>query len=305
MKQINDYKGKRVLVLGFGISGLNAAYLLQKLGATVVANDQQVPKDPRVVADLEGAGITAVTGSNPLSLAEEGFDLVVKNPGIPYDTPLVAAFVKKGTPIITELELGYQVFAGHLISVTGSNGKTTTTTLIEQMVATGNPHRVEYAGNIGVSFSKVAEELGPDDTIVTEASSFQLLGAPTYRPHIAVITNIFANHLDYHKTRQNYIDAKLGITRNQTKDDYLVINWDKEEWQKLAKRTNATVVPFSRLAKSQEGAYQKDGDLYWRQERIMAAKDVVLIGPQNVENALAAIAAAKLAGVANEAIVRV
>ena len=95
MKQINDYKGKRVLVLGFGISGLNAAYLLQKLGATVVANDQQVPKDPRVVADLEGAGITAVTGSNPLSLAEEGFDLVVKNPGIPYDTPLVAAFVKK------------------------------------------------------------------------------------------------------------------------------------------------------------------------------------------------------------------
>lgn len=305
MKQINDYKGKRVLVLGFGISGLNAAYLLQKLGATVVANDQQVPKDPRVVADLEGAGITAVTGSNPLSLAEEGFDLVVKNPGIPYDTPLVAAFVKKGTPIITELELGYQVFAGHLISVTGSNGKTTTTTLIEQMVAMGNQHRVEYAGNIGVSFSKVAEELGPDDTIVTEASSFQLLGAPTYRPHIAVITNIFANHLDYHKTRQNYIDAKLGITRNQTKDDYLVINWDKEEWQKLAKRTNATVVPFSRLAKSQEGAYQKGGDLYWRQERIMAAKDVVLIGPQNVENALAAIAAAKLSGVANEAIVRV
>ena len=199
----------------------------------------------------------------------------------------------------------YQVFAGHLISVTGSNGKTTTTTLIEQMVAMGNPHRVEYAGNIGVSFSKVAEELGPDDTIVTEASSFQLLGAPTYRPHIAVITNIFANHLDYHKTRQNYIDAKLGITRNQTKDDYLVINWDKEEWQKLAKRTNATVVPFSRLAKSQEGAYQKGGDLYWRQERIMAAKDVVLIGPQNVENALAAIAAAKLSGVANEAIVRV
>lgn len=120
-----------------------------------------------------------------------------------------------------------------------------------------------------------------------------------------MITNIFANHLDYHKTRQNYIDAKLGITRNQTKDDYLVINWDKEEWQKLAKRTNATVVPFSRLAKSQEGAYQKGGDLYWRQERIMAAKDVVLIGPQNVENALAAIAAAKLSGVANEAIVRV
>lgn len=305
MKQIKDYQGKKVLVLGFGISGINAAKLLVKLGATVVANDKQVPEDPSVVEGLKAARIKTITGENPLSLSEEGFDLVVKNPGIPYDTPLVAAFVKRGTPIITELELGAKIFEGCLISVTGSNGKTTTTTLLEQMVAQDNPNRVAYAGNIGVSFSKVAQELGKDDTIVTEASSFQLLGAPTYHPHIAVITNIFANHMDYHKTRQNYIDAKLGITRNQTKDDYLVINWDNEEWQEVSKRTNATVVPFSRLDKSEEGAYQREGDLYWKNERIMAAKDVTMIGPQNIENALAAIAAAKVAGVKNEAIVRV
>lgn len=305
MKQIKDYQGKKVLVLGFGISGINAAKLLVKLGATVVANDKQVPEDPSVVEGLKAAGIKTITGENPLSLSEEGFDLVVKNPGIPYDTPLVAAFVKRGTPIITELELGAKIFEGRLISVTGSNGKTTTTTLLEQMIAQDNPNRVAYAGNIGVSFSKVAQELGKDDTIVTEASSFQLLGAPTYHPHIAVITNIFANHMDYHKTRQNYIDAKLGITRNQTKDDYLVINWDNEEWQEVSKRTNATVVPFSRLDKSEEGAYQREGDLYWKNERIMAAKDVTMIGPQNIENALAAIAAAKVAGVKNEAIVRV
>lgn len=305
MKQIKDYQGKKVLVLGFGISGINAAKLLVKLGATVVANDKQVPEDPSVVEGLKAAGIKTITGENPLSLSEEGFDLMVKNPGIPYDTPLVAAFVKRGTPIITELELGAKIFEGRLISVTGSNGKTTTTTLLEQMIAQDNPNRVAYAGNIGVSFSKVAQELGKDDTIVTEASSFQLLGAPTYHPHIAVITNIFANHMDYHKTRQNYIDAKLGITRNQTKDDYLVINWDNEEWQELSKRTNATVVPFSRLDKSEEGAYQREGDLYWKNERIMAAKDVTMIGPQNIENALAAIAAAKVAGVKNEAIVRV
>ena len=305
MKQIKDYQGKKVLVLGFGISGINAAKLLVKLGATVVANDKQVPEDPSVVEGLKAAKIKTITGENPLSLSEEGFDLVVKNPGIPYDTPLVAAFVKRGTPIITELELGAKIFEGRLISVTGSNGKTTTTTLLEQMVAQDNPNRVAYAGNIGVSFSKVAQELGKDDTIVTEASSFQLLGAPTYHPHIAVITNIFANHMDYHKTCQNYIDAKLGITRNQTKDDYLVINWDNEEWQEVSKRTNATVVPFSRLDKSEEGAYQREGDLYWKNERIMAAKDVTMIGPQNIENALAAIAAAKVAGVKNEAIVRV
>ncbi|WP_267202087.1 UDP-N-acetylmuramoyl-L-alanine--D-glutamate ligase [Limosilactobacillus kribbianus] len=305
MKQIDTYQGKKALVIGFGISGLNAAHLLVKLGAQVTANDMKTPKDPAVVQDLENDGIKVITGSNPLSLADAGFDVVVKNPGIPYDNPLVAKFVAQKTPIITEAELGAEIFAGHLVSVTGSNGKTTTTTLTQLMLAKGTTHRVKYAGNIGVSFSKVAEDLGPDDTLVTELSSFQLLGCPTIHPHIAIITNIFSNHLDYHKTRENYINAKLNITRNQTPDDYLIMNWDKEEWQEIAQRSRATVVPFSRLGKSHDGAYVEDGMIYWRGEEIMAAKDIRLIGPQNVENALAAIAAAKLSGVNNDAIVSV
>ena len=116
--------------MGFGISGINAAHLLVKLGAKVTANDAK--DNPKVKADLQRDGITVITGSNPLSLADDGFDLVVKNPGIPYDQPLVAKFVQQGTPIITEAELGSEIFAGHLISVTGSNGKTTTTTLIQK-----------------------------------------------------------------------------------------------------------------------------------------------------------------------------
>lgn len=305
MKNISKYQGKKVLVIGFGISGINAAKLLVKLGATVVANDQKVPTDPSIEADLQAAGIETLTGSNPLSLADAGFDYVVKNPGIPYDVPLVAKFVAQGTPIITEAELAAEIFAGNLVAVTGSNGKTTTTTLIQKMLAAGLPHRVEYAGNIGVSFSKVAQELTASDTIVTELSSFQLLGAPTLKPHVAVITNIFANHLDYHKTRQNYVNAKLNITRHQTKEDYLVINWDREEWQQLARRTDATVVPFSREMKSKAGAYVENGNFCWRGEVIMPVAKLRLIGPQNVENALAAIAAAKLSGVANEAIIEV
>lgn len=305
MNQVTKYQNKKVLVMGFGISGINAARLLVKLGAQVVANDQKTPKDPAVVDDLEKDGIKVITGSNPVSLADDGFDYMVKNPGIPYDVPLVAAFVKKGIPIITEAELGYEIFPGHLISVTGSNGKTTTTTLIQRMCAEGLDHESKYAGNIGVSFSKVAQTMSKDDTLVTELSSFQLLGAPEIHPHIAVITNIFANHLDYHKTRENYINAKLNITRNQTKDDYLIMNWDRDEWQQIAQRTNATVVTFSRLDRSEKGAYEKDGDIYWQVEKIMAASDIRLIGPQNVENALAAIAAAKLSGVDNEAIVKV
>lgn len=305
MKKITTYQGKKVLVMGFGISGINAAHLLVKLGANVTANDQATPKDETIVNDLKNDGIEVITGSNPLSLADQGFDVVVKNPGIPYDNPLVAKFVAQQTPIITEAELGWEIFDGHLVSVTGSNGKTTTTTLTQLMIAENAKHQVKYAGNIGVSFSKVAEELGPDDTLVTELSSFQLLGAPTIHPHIAIITNIFSNHLDYHKTRENYINAKLNITRNQTKDDFLIMNWDREEWQEIARRSQATIVPFSRLNKSHEGSYVEDGDIYWRGEKIMKAADIRLIGPQNVENALAAIAAAKLSGVSNEAIIKV
>ncbi|MBB1062361.1 UDP-N-acetylmuramoyl-L-alanine--D-glutamate ligase [Limosilactobacillus fastidiosus] len=305
MKKVTNYNNKKVLVMGFGISGLNAAYLLRKLGAEVVANDQATPKDPSIIEKLENDGIKVLTGSNPLSLAEDNFDVVVKNPGIPYDNPLVAKFVEKKTPIITEAELGWQIFEGHLVSVTGSNGKTTTTTLTQLMIAKNNSHRVKYAGNIGVSFSKVAAELGPDDTLVTELSSFQLLGTPTIHPHIAIITNIFSNHLDYHKTRENYINAKLNITRNQTSDDYLIVNWDRDEWQKIAQRSRATIVPFSRQNKSHKGSYEENGKIYWRGEYIMDAKDIRLIGPQNVENALAAIAAAKLSGVANQEIIDV
>lgn len=305
MNNVRKYDGKNVLVMGFGLSGINAAHLLVKLGANVVANDKKTPDDPSIVKDLENDGIKVITGDNPLSLADENFDYVVKNPGIPYDIPLVAAFVKKGTPIITEAKLGYEIFPGHLVSVTGSNGKTTTTTLIQKMLDEGLPNTTKYAGNIGVSFTKTAEKLGADDHLVTELSSFQLLGTPELHPHIAVITNIFSNHLDYHKTRENYINAKLNITRNQTKDDYLIMNWDRDEWQNIARRSPATVVPFSRLDKSEEGAYVKNGVIYWRGEKVMDTKDIRLIGPQNVENALAAIAAAKLSGVDNEAIVEV
>lgn len=303
LQQVDKYQGKKVLVVGFGISGINVTQLLVKLGAQVTANDQK--DDQKTAQKLQEMGIETVVGSNPLSLADEGFDLVVKNPGIPYDNPLIARFVQQRTPIITEVEVASEIFAGHLIGVTGSNGKTTTTTLITKMIEQAHDGEVHYAGNIGVPFSKVAEESGDSSTIVAELSSFQLLGAPHIHPHIAVITNIFSNHLDYHKTRENYINAKLNITRNQTADDYLVINWDREEWQQIARRSPAAVIPFSRENKSQRGSYVKDGWIYWRKERVMKVEDIRLIGPQNVENALAAIAAAKLSGVDNRSIQQV
>lgn len=302
MRQVDNYKNKNILVIGLGKSGVGVAKLLFKLGAQVTVNDASTPKDMTEVDELKSLGIRVITGSHPMTLVDENFSLVVKNPGINYDNVLVAAFLAKNTPIVTEIEIASLVFEGNLVGVTGSNGKTTTTTMIHEMLNAGNEADAFKAGNIGIPMSGIVQQATETDTIVAELSSFQLMGTPTLHPHIAVITNIFSNHLDYHKTRENYVNAKMNITKNQTKNDYLVINWDNDEWQQLSQRSQAQVIPFSRLAKSKRGAYELDGDLYWQENKIMAASDVNVVGDHNIENALAAIAVAKISQVSDAVI---
>lgn len=305
MKQINDYKDKNVLVFGAGLSGTNAAKLLIKLGANVTLTDAKPASEIADFDELVKAGVKVVAGKSPLSLLDN-VDLMIKNPGINYDVPLVKAAEDKKIPVIVEIELAGEIANAKLIGVTGSNGKTTTTTMIAEMLNAGNEKGKAYrAGNIGISATKVAEKATSNDEIVMELSSFMLLGITTLHPHIAVITNIFENHLDYHKTRENYINAKMQITKNQTADDYLVMNFDREEWRKLSKRSKARVVPFSVKGNYEDGAYQRDGKLYFRDEYIMKAKDIRIPGEQNVENALAAIAVARLSGVSATEIVKV
>lgn len=305
MKKITTYQGKKVLVLGLGKSGINAAELLAKLGAKVTVNDKNVPSDLNQVAALEAQNIKVVTGSHPLALLTD-IDLMVKNPGIPYTNVLVAEAQKRGLKIITEPELAYEILEGQMIAITGTNGKTTTTTMITLMLNQASTKQHAYkAGNIGISASKQAQTLGQDDILVTELSSFQLLGISALHPHIAVLTNIYEAHTDYHGSRENYVKAKMRITMNQTADDYFVVNWDNPEWRELSKQSQAQVVPFSRNNLSQKGAYLKDGILYFRDEAIMVAADIKVPGTHNVENALAALAVAKLMGVPTAAIVEV
>ncbi len=305
MKQGSNYQNKKILVIGLGKSGASVAKLLVKLGANVTINDKQKPSDNQQIIGLEKLGIKVITGSHPLSLLDEQFELVVKNPGIPYDNPLVAGFIERKVPVITDVEVAATLFDGTLVGVTGSNGKTTTTTMITKMLTRQAENKVFDAGNIGIPISQVVQKTDSNDTIVVELSSFQLVGTKTLRPHIAVITNIFSNHLDYHKTRANYVNAKMKITANQTNSDYLVINWDNSEWQELSKQTKAQVIPFSRLGKSKSGAYESDGKLYWRDELIMNAAEIKVVGDHNIENALAAIAVAKIQGITTENIVHV
>lgn len=160
-------------------------------------------------------------------------------------------------------------------------------------------------GTLGSPQRRRLKKATADDTIVMELSSFMLLGIKSLHPHVAVLTNIFSNHLDYHKTRENYVNAKMRITMNQTPADYFVVNFDSDEWRQLSNRSQAKVVPFARTSEIDHGAYEKNGKLYYNDEFIMNADDIKVPGKQNVENALAAIATAKALGKSNLAITNV
>ncbi|WP_251946056.1 UDP-N-acetylmuramoyl-L-alanine--D-glutamate ligase [Levilactobacillus brevis] len=306
MKHLTTYQGKKVLVLGLAKSGVNAARLLRKLGAQVTVSDVKPLAENQDAQELQNDGFTVITGEQTADLLDPGYDLVVKNPGIFYDVPVVKRALADKVPVISEMELASEVAEAELIAVTGSNGKTTTTTMIQKMVDHDRrAGKAVYAGNIGIPASQVAQAVTADDTLVLEVSSFMLVGTTTFHPHIAVLTNIFSNHLDYHKTRENYVAAKMKITANQTADDYFVVNFDSPELRELSEQSAAQVVPFSREAQSQAGAYELNGDLYFKDEKLMPASDIKVPGDHNVENALAAIAVAKIKGVSTAAIVAV
>ena len=302
MKQMTDYQNKKVLVLGLAKSGVSAAKLLHDLGALVTVNDGKPFSENPEAQDLLALGIKVICGSHPIELLDEDFSLMVKNPGIPYTQPLVQKALEKQIPVITEVELAYQVAECPIIGITGTNGKTTTTTMIanilNQGMATGT---ARLSGNIGYPASGVAEIAEAKDVLVMELSSFQLLGIKTFHPEIAVITNLFSAHLDYHGSREEYVKAKWHIQENMTNEDTLILNWRQAELRELAKTTKAQVLPFS-SAEKVDGAYLEDQVLYFKGEAILAASELGVPGIHNIENALAAICVAKTRGIATEAI---
>jgi UDP-N-acetylmuramoylalanine--D-glutamate ligase len=304
MKKIEDYRHKKVLVLGLAKSGVSAASLLHKLGAFVTVNDKKpLSENPEAQGLLE-QGIKVICGEHPIELLDEGFELMVKNPGIPYHNPMIVGAIERNIPIITEVELAYQISEAPFIGITGTNGKTTTTTLIFEMLKEGEKKPL-IAGNIGTVASGVAQEATKENTIVIELSSFQLMGIKTFRPKIAIITNLYDAHLDYHGTREEYKKAKANITANQMADDYFIINADQEELVELSEKSAANVLIFSATKDLGRGAFVRDGWVMFHEEQVVRLADIVLPGQHNLENILAAVAAAKLSGVTNTAIQKV
>ncbi|MDQ8302512.1 UDP-N-acetylmuramoyl-L-alanine--D-glutamate ligase [Enterococcus faecium] len=303
MKKISTYENKKVLVLGLAKSGVSAAKLLHELGALVTVNDGKPFDENPEAQELLSLGIKVITGSHPIELLDEEFSLMVKNPGIPYSHPLVAKAQEMGIPVITEVELAYEVAECPIIGITGTNGKTTTTTMTGLLLNAGADQGIaRLSGNIGYPASGVAQEAKSEDKIVMELSSFQLMGITDFRPHIAVITNIYEAHIDYHGTRKEYVKAKWNLQKNMTEKDYLILNWNQSELQELAQRTKARVLPFSTKEVLEDGVYADDYSIYYKKEKIMEISELGVPGKHNVENALAAISVAKLYGISNEAI---
>ena len=301
MRQIKTYQNKNILVLGLGKSGFAVSKLLLKLGAKLTLNDQADLSKNRNAQELKKLGVRVIDGRHPIELlSQESFDYLVKNPGIPYENPMVQEAQKLNLPIITEPEIALTVSEAPYICVTGSNGKTTTVMLTQKILdhhLAKSGHHAYAVGNIGVPISEVVEKATKDDILVCETSSFQLLGVTDINPKVAAIIDIYHNvHLDYHKTFANYVNAKLNVTRTQSPEQYFLANFDQKDiLTKERKVTRAKIVTFSENDQAAD-YFIADGYLQNQHEKIMKTSDMKLPGIHNQQNALVASAIAQIMG---------
>jgi UDP-N-acetylmuramoylalanine--D-glutamate ligase len=304
-----ELKGKKVLVVGLGKSGLAAALFLRRQGAQVTVSDlrsaQALSKE---IPSLLEAGISVEAGGHGL-LTFRRQDLIVVSPGVPLLTPELVQVRNLGLPIIGELELAARFLQGNVLAITGSNGKTTTTTLCGEIFSAAGLKTV-VAGNIGVPVIETVDQSNPAAWSVLEVSSFQLETTESFHPHIAVILNITPDHLDRHGSFENYVRMKEKIFANQTGDDYLILNGDDPVTQQAASRTRSQVLWFSRSKIVRRGTFLMNGMLMFRPSEqasplpVLPLADIPLKGEHNIENVLAAVCAACVANIPAQTIVR-
>lgn len=287
----NNLKNKRILVLGVGVSNRPLVRLLLRYGIDVTCCD----KTPREKLDAEVLRLEADGAKLHLG---EGYldglsgDVVFRTPGLHPDTPQIKALREAGAVITSEMEAFFAVCPAQIIAVTGSDGKTTTSTLISELLKKQG-FRVWLGGNIGTPLLDKADEMEPTDLVVLELSSFQLMYFP-YSPHTAVITNLSPNHLDIHKDMEEYVAAKENLYLHQKADDVLILNRDNAVTHSFVPKARGRVLEFSRLTEPEQGVFLRDG-VIWRKgetlEKVLDQSDILLPGIHNVENYMAAILA--------------
>ena len=299
-----------VLVVGLGVSGIACIKGLSRTGAKIYAFDESSKENLKDrLKEVEGIEVEYFFGNEEIEKINiKALDYAIKSPGIKYEVPIIEKLLKNNIEVISDIEAAYRVTNASIVSISGTNGKTTTTTLIGEMVReSGKPHKV--TGNIGFGIYYDALNAKKEDILVAEVSSFQLAGTIKYKPHISVLTNITPDHLDYHHTVENYIETKFKNVITQDENDYAILNYEDNIIRNYSDNIKAKKIFFSSERVLEDGIFAENGQMFYRTGNnkvfIMNTKEIFIPGKHNLENAMAACGAAIALGIDAEVIAKV
>ena len=298
------FENKKIFILGMARSGYHAARILAKRNNKILLTDINPNQDKAHIKELEKLGVKLILGSDPDDILDESYDYIIKNPGVKFDNKYVKYAEEHNIKVINEIEMAYHLLPKgvKLIAITGTNGKTTTTTLTYEIVANAFKGRTHLAGNIGFPLCEIIENIKENDYLVMEIGVPQLHDFYDFNPDIAILTNIFEAHLDMFKTREYYNENKLRMFQNHTNKNIAIINNDNEDAYRITKNIKSTKKYFS-SNNVIDGCYLKDDTIYYYDEKIINTKDVKLQGKHNYENMMCAIMVAKELNIPNDIII--
>ena len=298
------FENKKILILGFARSGYESAKVLIKRGNEVYLNDSKPEDkvDQEKKKELEELGVKLIFGSHPDDLLDDSFDYLIKNPGVPIDHKYVLKARELNVKVINEVEMAYHLLPNNvsIIGITGTNGKTTTTTITYEIMKKAYNERVHLAGNIGYPFSSIINDVKENDIIVMECSCQQGENFIDFHPHVGVMTNLSEAHIDFMKTYEHYKDTKSKMFENQDENDIAIMNYDNSDVMNQMRNIKSQKKYFS--SKEEKDCFVKDNYIYYQNEKIISLDDIKIKGMHNVENCMAAIMAVKEYNVSNEII---
>lgn len=301
-----DLSGKKVLVVGLARSGMAAIRVLKKLGAEVTLSESKKKDDIKEIGFLNENNVEIV--GQDMAVFERDFDLVVKNPGVPYRSPMMQKLQERNIPVITEIELAYQVAKPqHYIAITGTNGKTTTSTLTYEILRRAFPSKAHLCGNIGIPLCEIVMENGLMEEgghyIALEISNFQLVNIDKFRPEVATIINLTPDHIDFMGSLDNYYKSKTEVYRNMAGNDVFLLNADDPVVKEYTDRYPVKCAKESFSTDSQSAdCIAKDGYLEIKGEKIIPLNAIKIVGKHNLQNVMIAVSAAKAIGISNDVI---
>lgn len=299
------FKNNKVLILGLARSGYQAAKVLIKRGNTVILNDgkEEEKLDQEQIKELREAGVKLIFGGHPDDLLDSSFDYLIKNPGVPIDHKYVLKARELGIEVINEVEMAYRLLPENvkIVGITGTNGKTTTTTLTYEILHKALGDKVFLAGNIGYPLCSILDKVKENDIIVMEVSCQQLENLSTFRPNVGLITNLSPAHIDFLKSYENYKYVKSKLFKNQDSSDVAIANMENNDVLEITKNIKSQVKYFS-SAKEINGCYLKDGAIYYYGNKVIDTDSIFIAGKHNLENCMGAIMIAKEFKVTNDVI---